>query len=57
MIFRQTYYDSQVLTGAETISFFTETDENSASVTSMTEDQAIKWLFNTYSFEIGRAHV
>ena len=50
MIFRQTYYDSQVLTGAETISFFTETDENSASVTSMTEDQAIKWLFNTYSF-------
>lgn len=50
MIFRQTYYDSQVLTGAETISFFTETEENSASVTSMTEDEAIKWLFNNYSF-------
>ena len=50
MIFRQTYYDSQVLTGATKIPFFTEADENADSVTSMTEDQAIKWLFNSFSF-------
>lgn len=50
MIFRQSYYDSQVLTGPTEIPFFTENDADSDSVTSMTEDQAIKWLFNSFSF-------
>lgn len=50
MIFKQSYYDSQILTGATGIRFFNETNENSDSVTSMTEDQAIKWLFNSFPF-------
>lgn len=50
MIFRQSYYDGQVLTGATEIPFFTETDEDNDSVTCMTEDEAIKWLFNYFSF-------
>lgn len=50
MIFRQTYYDCQPFTGENVIPFFTETDESSESVTSMSEDQAIRWLFNSFSF-------
>jgi hypothetical protein len=50
MIFRQSYYDSQVLTGANEIPFFRESEENSESVTTMTEDQAVKWLLNSFSF-------
>lgn len=50
MIFRQTNYDSNALTGATQMLFFTETDENSESVTLMTEDQAVKWLFSSFSF-------
>lgn len=50
MIFRQSYYDSQVLTGANEIPFFRESEENSESVTTMTEDQAVKWLINSFSF-------
>lgn len=50
MIFKQLYFDSRIFTGEKDVSFFTETDENRESVTLLTEDQAIKWLFNTYSF-------
>ena len=50
MIFRQTYYDCQPITGATEIPFFTETNENSERVTLMTEDQAIKWLFKSFSY-------
>jgi len=45
MIFRQLYYDRQLIDGA-TISFFTESNDQDASVTLMSEDQAIRWLFN-----------
>lgn len=50
MVFQQTYYDSQPFTGSTSISFFNETDENALSITSLSEDQAIKWLFNSFSF-------
>ena len=50
LIFRQFYYDFQELTRAKTISFFNETRDNYESVTTMTEDQAIKWLFNSFRF-------
>lgn len=47
MTFRQVYFDQQVLNGQRSISFFTETEESQSSVTSMTEDQAIRWLLNS----------
>lgn len=50
MVFRQMYYDTQIFNGASTMSFFRETDENSESVASMTEAQAVEWLFNRVSF-------
>ncbi len=50
MVFQQLYYDSQPFTGSTSISFFNETEENGTSITSLTEDSAIKWLFNSFSF-------
>ena len=50
MIFKQQYYDAQKLDSRTTYSFFTESDSNEESVTSMTEDIAVKWLFQNSSF-------
>lgn len=48
--FKQIYYDSQSIGGKTTVSFFNENDENDESVTSMSEDQAVKWLFQFKEF-------
>jgi len=50
LIFKQVFYDTQSVGGKNAISFFTESDENDESVTSMSEDQAVKWLFQNESF-------
>lgn len=47
MTFRQVYFDQQVLNEQRSISFFTESEEDQASVTSMSEDQAIRWLLQS----------
>ncbi|MEO4005055.1 hypothetical protein [Flavobacterium sp. CAU 1735] len=49
-IFRKIIYDSQYINGTGEIKFFTGNDENDESVTEMTEDQIIKWLFANSSF-------
>jgi len=50
LLFKQIHYDTKLLTGSETISFFNDSDLNEESVTSMTEDQAVKWLFQNPDF-------
>ena len=50
MVFKQIYYDVQPIGGKTKVSFFTEKKKNDVSVTSMSEDQAIKWLFQNESF-------
>lgn len=47
LIWRQLYYDSQPMDGRTSIPFFTESDENCDSVTSMTERTALQWLFSS----------
>jgi hypothetical protein len=51
MIFKQSYYDAQPLSDRQSYSFFSESDEEDESVSLMSEDQAIKWLFSSFSFD------
>jgi hypothetical protein len=49
LIFKEIFYDTMKVGGKERISFFNDTDDKE-SVTSMTESQAIKWLFKIKPF-------
>jgi hypothetical protein len=51
IIFKQMFYDSQPINGKTAVSFFTENTDNDLSVTSMTEDIALRWLFQIYLFK------
>jgi hypothetical protein len=50
MTFKQVFYDVQPIGDKTTVSFFTETNKNDETVTLMSEDQAIKWLFQNKPF-------
>jgi len=43
--FDQIYFDAQLLDGRTRMSFFTECVDNEESLSSLVEDQAIRWLF------------
>lgn len=51
MIFKQMFSDTQFTGGRTDIPFFIESEQDEESVTSMTEDQAVKWLFHNSSFQ------
>ena len=50
LIWRQLYYDTQPIDGRTSIPFFIESDENSESVTAMSERAALQWLFSSPGF-------
>ena len=50
MIFKQIFYDAQPIGVKTTVSFFAESAENNECITLMTEDQAVKWLFQNSFF-------
>ncbi|MFN0033190.1 MAG: hypothetical protein ACKVOR_13600 [Flavobacteriales bacterium] len=50
LAFKQIIYDTQSIAGQTSVDFFVESDKNDKSITVMTEDQAVKWLFETESF-------
>ncbi len=51
LIFRQQYFDSLPLDGRTSFSFFTEPEDNESSVTTMSEDNILKWLFLNSAFD------
>lgn len=50
MIFNYMYWDARHVGNQRTIKFFTETDEDDESVTTLSEEAAIHWLFNNPHF-------
>lgn len=50
MIFKKIVYDTQFPDEANNLNFFSESNQNDQSVTSMDENETIKWLFKNDSF-------
>lgn len=50
LIFQQIYFDTQHFKGSRSIDFFNEADDHSSSITTMTEEEAIQWLFGFSQF-------
>jgi len=50
MFFKYVCYDTSPLNESQTISFFTESDNKEQSVSSMSEGQAVQWLFKNTDF-------
>jgi len=51
-MFKKIIYDTQISNGTNELKFFGPTNRNDASVTEMTEEQILIWLFQNESFKL-----
>lgn len=52
LMFKKIVYDTQIGDGQKNINFFSENNENDESITELTEEQIVKWLFENQSFKL-----